>query len=60
MSFIFGGEPDNHAVNTVPNETLVRITKARWRHPKKGHLAAGDDRILARQRERCDDALSRR
>ncbi len=27
-SFIFGGEADNHAVNTVPKETLVRITKA--------------------------------
>ena len=28
MKFIFGGEADNHAVNTVPKETLVRITKA--------------------------------
>ena len=28
MSSIFGGEADNHAVNTVPKETLVRITKA--------------------------------
>jgi nitrate reductase alpha subunit len=28
MNFIFGGEADNHAVNTVPKETLVRITKA--------------------------------
>ena len=28
MDFIFGGEADNHAVNTVPKETLVRITKA--------------------------------
>jgi nitrate reductase alpha subunit len=28
MAFIFGGEADNHAVNTVPKETLVRITKA--------------------------------
>ncbi len=26
--FIFGGEADNHAINTVPKETLVRITKA--------------------------------
>lgn len=26
--FIFGGEADNHAVNTVPKETLVKITKA--------------------------------
>ncbi len=28
MSFFFGGETDNHAVNTVPTETLVKITKA--------------------------------
>ena len=28
MSFIFGGEADNHALNTVPKETLIRITKA--------------------------------
>jgi nitrate reductase alpha subunit len=27
-SFLFGGEADNHAVNTVPKETLVKITKA--------------------------------
>jgi nitrate reductase alpha subunit len=28
MGFIFGGEADNHAVNTVPKETLVRVAKA--------------------------------
>ncbi|MFQ5602731.1 MAG: molybdopterin-dependent oxidoreductase [bacterium] len=28
MKFIFGGEADNHAINTVPKETLVRVTKA--------------------------------
>jgi nitrate reductase alpha subunit len=27
-AFIFGGEADNHAINTVPKETLVKITKA--------------------------------
>jgi nitrate reductase alpha subunit len=27
MGFIFGGEADNHAVNTVPKETLVKITR---------------------------------
>ncbi|MFN3483908.1 MAG: molybdopterin-dependent oxidoreductase [Planctomycetota bacterium] len=26
--FIFGGEADNHTVNTVPKETLVKIVKA--------------------------------
>ncbi len=28
MGFVFGFEVDNHAINTVPKETLVRITKA--------------------------------
>jgi nitrate reductase alpha subunit len=28
MTFIFGADVDNHAVNTVPKETLIRITKA--------------------------------
>jgi len=28
MGFIFGGEADNHAINTVPKETLVRVCKA--------------------------------
>jgi nitrate reductase alpha subunit len=28
MGFIFGGEADNHAVNTVPKEALVKVTKA--------------------------------
>jgi nitrate reductase alpha subunit len=28
MGFIFGGEADNHAINTVPKECLVKITKA--------------------------------
>jgi nitrate reductase alpha subunit len=28
FNFMFGGEADNHAINTVPKETLVRISKA--------------------------------
>jgi nitrate reductase alpha subunit len=28
MGFFFGGEADNHAINTVPKETLVRVVKA--------------------------------
>lgn len=28
MSYLFGGEADNHAVNTVPKETLVKVSKA--------------------------------
>ncbi|MBI3462199.1 MAG: molybdopterin-dependent oxidoreductase [Planctomycetes bacterium] len=28
MAFVFGFDVDNHAINTVPKETLVKITKA--------------------------------
>ncbi|NJD64440.1 MAG: nitrate oxidoreductase subunit alpha [Chloroflexi bacterium] len=28
MGFVFGFDEDNHAINTTPKETLVRITKA--------------------------------
>ncbi len=28
MAFMFGGEADNHTPNTVPKETLGKITKA--------------------------------
>jgi len=28
MGFVFGFDVDNHAINTVPKETLVRVTKA--------------------------------
>ena len=28
QAFLFGGEADNHGINTVPKETLVKITKA--------------------------------
>ena len=28
QGFVFGGEADNHALNTVPKETLVRVVKA--------------------------------
>lgn len=28
VKFMFGGETDNHAINTVPKETLVRVVKA--------------------------------
>jgi nitrate reductase alpha subunit len=28
MGFIFGFDVDNHAINTVPKETLVKITLA--------------------------------
>jgi nitrate reductase alpha subunit len=28
MAFVFGFDVDNHAPNTVPKETLIKITKA--------------------------------
>jgi nitrate reductase / nitrite oxidoreductase, alpha subunit len=28
LAFMFGGEADNHALNTVPKETLVKVVKA--------------------------------
>lgn len=28
IGFLFGGEADNHAINTVPKEALVKVTKA--------------------------------
>jgi nitrate reductase alpha subunit len=46
MAFMFGGEADNHALNTVPKETLVRIVKAEpgglkgrgvWSEAKSGY-----------------------
>ena len=42
QAFIFGGEADNHAINTVPKETLVKITKAELGGPDgKGAWAPG-------------------
>lgn len=60
MSFIFGGEADNHAVNTVPKETLVRITKAEdgglggrgiWAPAATGMAPGGDSEVMARYLE---------
>ncbi|MBI4566455.1 MAG: molybdopterin-dependent oxidoreductase [Planctomycetes bacterium] len=45
MGFLFGSEADNHAINTTPKETLVKITKAEngglagigpWKHGLSG------------------------
>lgn len=51
QSFIFGGEADNHAVNTVPKETLVRITKAEdgaWAEALSGMSPAGENEFMKR------------
>ncbi|MEE9277284.1 MAG: molybdopterin-dependent oxidoreductase [Dehalococcoidia bacterium] len=54
-SFIFGGEADNHAINTVPKETLVRITKAApggpdgrgaWKPGTTGLSPGGEDELM--------------
>ncbi len=51
MGFIFGFDVDNHAVNTVPKETLVRVVKAEdggiggkgvWQPAKSGYGPTGD------------------
>ena len=57
MGFIFGGEADNHAVNTVPKETLVRITKAEdggiggegiWKPATTGHSPDNENDLMKR------------
>ncbi|MCE9584932.1 MAG: molybdopterin-dependent oxidoreductase [Planctomycetes bacterium] len=55
MGFIFGGEADNHAVNTTPKETLVRVTKAEnggmngqgiWAPATTGFSPAGEGEFM--------------
>lgn len=57
MAFIFGGEADNHAINTVPKETLVKITKAEdgglggkgaWQPGTTGMSPGGEDAFMQR------------
>jgi len=60
MSFIFGGEADNHAINTVPKETLVRITKAEdggidgkgiWTPATTGYTPANENEVMKKYLE---------
>jgi nitrate reductase alpha subunit len=60
MSFFFGGETDNHAVNTVPKETLVKITKAEdggltgkgiWKPAQTGNTPGGENDFMLRYLE---------
>jgi len=55
VGFFFGGETDNHAINTVPKETLVKITKAEdgglggkgvWAPAAKGHTPGDENETL--------------
>ena len=57
MAFIFGGEADNHAVNTVPKETLVKISKAedggiggkgKWEPARTGFTPGGESEFMQR------------
>ncbi len=56
VAFMFGGEADNHAINTVPKETLVRVTKAEdgglggtgvWAPATTG-MSPGDENVAMR------------
>ncbi len=58
--FIFGGEADNHTVNTVPKETLVKIVKAEdggprgmgvWRPARSGFTPAAESDFMRRYLE---------
>ncbi|MCC7484940.1 MAG: hypothetical protein IT529_08090, partial [Burkholderiales bacterium] len=57
MGFVFGFDVDNHAVNTVPKETLVRIQKAEpgglggkgvWEPAASGYSPAGESPFATR------------
>ena len=57
MGFLFGGEADNHAINTVPKETLVRITKAedgglggtgKWAPATTGYTPDNENEVMRR------------
>ncbi|MFN8557111.1 MAG: molybdopterin-dependent oxidoreductase [Dehalococcoidia bacterium] len=56
-NFMFGGEADNHAINTVPKECLVKITKAedgglggkgKWTPGQSGMAPGGEDDFMKR------------
>jgi nitrate reductase alpha subunit len=64
--FVFGYEADNHAVNTVPKETLVKVTFAEhgglggtgvWTPATSGRSPSGEDRTMLRY---LDGAFVRR
>lgn len=57
MAFVFGFDVDNHAVNTVPKETLVRIEKAEpggldgkgpWEPATTGYTPGQEDDFMTR------------
>ncbi|MFQ6675445.1 MAG: molybdopterin-dependent oxidoreductase [Fidelibacterota bacterium] len=55
MGFLFGYEADNHAINTTPKETLVRITlaekggaggKGTWAPARTGYTPANESEFM--------------
>ncbi|MCK9519041.1 MAG: molybdopterin-dependent oxidoreductase [Dehalococcoidia bacterium] len=55
QGFLFGGEADNHGINTVPKETLVKITKAepgglngqgKWLEGTTGMAPGAEDELM--------------
>ena len=57
VGFLFGGEADNHAINTVPKETLVRVVKAEdgglggvgvWETALSGFTPANENEAMRR------------
>jgi nitrate reductase alpha subunit len=55
MGFVYGFDVDNHAINTVPKETVVRITKAEdgglggtgeWKHGRPGSMPDAEDDLM--------------
>ncbi len=57
MSFMLGGEADNHAINTVPKETLVKLTKAEdgglggrgvWAPATTGYSVGAENKFMKR------------
>ncbi len=60
MAFVFGYEADNHAVNTVPKETLVKVTKAEdgglggkglWEPARTGFTPGNENEFMRRYLE---------
>jgi len=55
MGFVFGFDDDNHAVNTTPKETLIRVTRAEaggvagkrpWARGETGMTPGGEDEFM--------------
>jgi len=68
MKFLFGFQADNHAINTVPKETLVRVVKAEagglggsgvWYGAKKGKDAFSPANVADTAQNYLDGSLTK-